>query len=77
MRGNVKWFDTKKGYGFITAEDGSEIFVHFSAIAREGFRTLYEGEAVTFDVAISERGNVAVNVSAEGCKNGPEDIPEA
>ncbi len=63
MTGHVKWFDPKKGYGFITAEDGRDLFVHFSAVVRGGFKTLYEGERVVFDIADSERGATAVNVT--------------
>ena len=48
--GTVKWFNSEKGYGFITGEDGKDVFVHFSAIMSDGFKTLEEGQAVTFDV---------------------------
>ena len=47
--GTVKWFNSEKGYGFITGEDGKDVFVHFSAIMSDGFKTLEEGQAVTFD----------------------------
>ena len=61
--GKVKWFNQEKGFGFITNdEDGKDIFVHFSAINAEGFKTLEEGQAVTFDVEDSDRGPQAVNV---------------
>ncbi len=63
MTGKVKWFDSKKGYGFITEENGKEIFVHFSGIVAEGFKTLEEGQAVTFEVASGAKGEQAVNVS--------------
>ena len=49
-KGTVKWFNAEKGYGFITGEDGADVFVHFSAIQGEGFKTLEEGQKVTFDV---------------------------
>jgi len=49
MKGTVKWFDNKKGYGFITEEDGNELFVHYSDIATEGFRKLEEGQQVTYE----------------------------
>lgn len=63
MSGTVKWFDSKKGYGFITAEDGKEIFVHYSGIAKEGYKTLAEGQAVEFDLADGKNGKQAVNVT--------------
>ena len=50
MTGKVKWFDSKKGYGFITGENGKEIFVHFSGIVTDGFKSLNEGQAVEFEV---------------------------
>ncbi len=62
MRGKVKWFNPKKGYGFISAEDGTETFVHYTGINQEGFKTLKEGQAVTFDKEKSEKGDVAVHV---------------
>ena len=62
-KGVVKWFSDKKGYGFIEQEDGRDIFVHFSSITMPGFKTLAEGDRVTFDVEESERGPVAKNVS--------------
>jgi CspA family cold shock protein len=65
MKGIVKWFDDKKGYGFITGEDGKEYFVHFTGIvADEGvkFRKLKEDDVVTFDLQPNERGTIAVNV---------------
>lgn len=60
--GKVKWFNADQGYGFITREDGSDVFVHYSAIQGEGFKTLDEGQSVTFDVEESERGPQAANV---------------
>ncbi len=60
--GTVKWFNDKKGYGFINQEEGRDIFVHFSAIDMPGFKTLTEGEAVMFDVEESDRGPEAKNV---------------
>ena len=62
MTGNVKWFNNEKGYGFITIEDGEDVFVHFSAIQGDGFKTLEEGQAVEFDVVARERGAQAANV---------------
>ena len=58
--GTVKWFNAEKGFGFISREDGSDVFVHFSAIQGDGFKTLEEGQAVTFDE--SDRGPQAANV---------------
>ena len=61
-KGVVKWFNEKKGFGFISKEDGEDIFVHFSGIAGDGFRTLYEGDKVEFDVENSDKGLRAVRV---------------
>jgi CspA family cold shock protein len=61
--GTVKWFSEKKGYGFIEQNDGPDIFVHFSSITAPGFKTLAEGEHVSFDVEESDRGPVAKNVT--------------
>ena len=63
--GTVKWFNAEKGYGFITREDGSDVFVHFSAINGEGYNTLEEGQSVTFDIEESDRGPQAVNVDKD------------
>ena len=60
--GTVKWFNDKKGYGFINEEQGRDIFVHFSAIDMPGFKTLSEGDLVMFDVEESDRGPEAKNV---------------
>jgi len=60
--GAVKWFSERKGYGFIEQEDGPDIFVHFSSITMPGFKTLAEGERVSFAVEESDRGPVAKNV---------------
>ena len=60
--GLVKWFSDKKGYGFIEKEDGTDIFVHYSAIDVPGFKTLSEGDKVSFDVEEGERGPAAKNV---------------
>jgi CspA family cold shock protein len=63
--GTVKWFNESKGFGFITPDDGSkDVFVHFSAIASEGFRTLAEGQQVSFDVEDGPKGPQAANVKA-------------
>lgn len=61
-QGTVKWFNAEKGYGFITREDGSDVFVHFSAIQGEGYKSLEEGRHVTFDVEEGQRGLQAANV---------------
>ncbi|MGD8835030.1 MAG: cold-shock protein [Desulfobacteraceae bacterium] len=60
--GTVKWFNEKKGYGFIEQEDGPDVFVHHSGIDSQGFRTLNEGDRVTFDVEQGQKGLSAVNV---------------
>ena len=62
MTGKVKWFNAEKGYGFIEREDGGDVFVHFSAIQSEGFKTLEEGQAVEFDVVQGNRGEPAAYV---------------
>lgn len=63
MQGKVKWFSAEKGYGFIEREDGSDVFVHFSAILDEGFKTLNEGQMVEFDIVEGARGLQAANVT--------------
>ncbi|MFB0507914.1 MAG: cold-shock protein [Thermodesulfobacteriota bacterium] len=62
-RGRVKWFSEKKGYGFITQEDGNDVFVHYSAISSEGFKTLREGDEVEFEISQGEKGLQATNVT--------------
>ncbi|MCI6085647.1 MAG: cold shock domain-containing protein [Selenomonas sp.] len=62
MVGKVKWFSAEKGYGFIAREDGDDVFVHFSAIQDEGFKTLNEGQDVEFDIVEGARGPQAANV---------------
>ena len=61
--GKVKWFDEKRGFGFITQEGGTDVFVHFSAIEGEGFKTLQEGEAVAFEVTQGQKGPQATKVT--------------
>lgn len=62
MVGTVKWFNDSKGYGFIETEDGTDLFVHQSAIQSTGFRTLSEGQKVKFDIIVGEKGQQASNV---------------
>lgn len=64
MTGKVKWFNAEKGFGFIEREDGDDVFVHFSAIQSEGFKTLEEGQDVEFEIVEGNRGPQASNVSA-------------
>ena len=62
-KGTVKWFNNQKGYGFITGEDGKDVFVHFSGLNMEGFKTLNEGQTVEYEVTEGEKGPQAVNVT--------------
>jgi CspA family cold shock protein len=63
MQGKVKWFNKEKGFGFIERDDGNDVFVHFSAIQQEGFKTLQEGETVEFDIVEGPKGLQAANVT--------------
>jgi CspA family cold shock protein len=63
LKGTVKWFNAEKGYGFIQVEGGDDVFVHFSAIQGEGFKTLEEGQSVEFEVVDGNRGPQAANVT--------------
>ena len=65
MQGKVKWFNQKKGFGFIQREDGDDVFVHYSAIQGEGFKTLDEGDTVEFDIVDSDKGLQAANVTRQ------------
>lgn len=62
MVGKVKWFDSKKGYGFILNDEGDEIFVHFTAIIKEGFKALTEGQQVEYEIGEGTKGRQAVDV---------------
>lgn len=63
MKGTVKWFDAKKGFGFISDETGNDVFVHFSALQMDGFKVLDEGDEVEFEVIDGEKGPQAANVT--------------
>lgn len=65
MTGKVKWFNAEKGFGFIEREEGDDVFVHFSAIQAEGFKTLEDGQDVEFDIVEGDRGPQAANVVAQ------------
>jgi cold shock protein len=62
MQGTVKWFNSQKGFGFITTEEGNDVFVHYSGIEAGGFKTLNEGDKVQFDLTQGQKGDQAVNV---------------
>ena len=62
MVGKVKWFNAEKGYGLIVSEEGKDVFVHFSAIVQDGYKSLEEGQDVEFDVEEGQRGQLAKNV---------------
>lgn len=64
MKGNVKWFNNDKGYGFIEYLEGEDIFVHYSAIKKQGYKTLTEGQLVEFDLIETDKGLQAINVTA-------------
>jgi CspA family cold shock protein len=69
VNGVCKWFNEKKGFGFITVDDGSDVFVHFSAIKRDGFKSLNEGDKVEFEVQEGPKGPQAINVVVTGSQN--------
>ncbi|MBL4936070.1 cold-shock protein [Clostridium sp. YIM B02515] len=62
MQGTVKWFNSQKGFGFITTDDGKDVFVHYSGIESGGFKTLNEGDKVSFDLTQGQKGDQAINV---------------
>ena len=64
VQGRVKWFNAEKGFGFITTEEGNDLFVHFSKINKSGYKTLNEGEAVSFEVEAGPKGQQATNVQS-------------
>ena len=63
MQGKVKWFNKEKGFGFIERDDGNDVFVHYSAIQQDGFKSLQEGDAVEFDIVEGPKGLQAANVA--------------
>ena len=63
MLGKVKWFNAQKGYGFITTDDGKDVFVHYSGIQGDGFKSLNEGDSVEFDITEGSKGEQAINVN--------------
>lgn len=63
MKGNVKWFNNRKGFGFITGADGQDYFVHYTAIQKDGYKSLRENQEVTFDSKQEEKGMSAINVA--------------
>ena len=63
VKGTVKWFNATKGYGFISTENGDDVFVHYSAIEQDGFKTLEEGQQVEFEIVQGEKGPQATNVT--------------
>ncbi len=71
--GTVKWFNPRKGYGFIATTDGRDIFVHYSSISSDGYKTLAEGDPVTFDVVEGDKGLRAENVIPQGASEGTSD----
>ncbi len=62
LKGKVKWFDSKKGFGFISRDDGEDVFVHYTNITNEGFKTLQEDQEVTFEITDGDKGPQAINV---------------
>ncbi len=81
MQGRIKWFDPRKGYGFIERDDGEDVFVHYSEISMEGFKTLEDGELVEFEITQTDRGPQAENVArlemgAEQSAKQPASGPE-
>jgi CspA family cold shock protein len=77
LKGTVKWFNNAKGYGFIGREDGPDVFVHYSAISSEGYKSLQEGDAVEFEIVQGQKGPQAANVSKSALKSFPIDVRES
>ena len=72
LEGKVKWFNPRKGYGFIATEDGRDIFVHYSSISGDGYKTLTEGDNVTFEIVEGEKGLRAENVVSKSASKREE-----
>lgn len=73
-KGTVKWFNAQKGYGFITDEAGNDVFVHYSGLNMDGFKSLEEGQTVKFDVIDTEKGKQAVNVTVTDTQADKKDL---
>jgi CspA family cold shock protein len=73
LDGKVKWFNPRKGYGFIATDDGRDIFVHYSSISGDGYKTLTEGDSVTFDIVEGDKGLRAENVVAKSASGSQEE----
>ena len=77
LTGKVKWFDPKKGYGFIIGDEGQDVFVHYTSIAGEGFRTLKDGEVVNYELVVGDKGHQARKVEHEQQPSQPVSDTEA
>ena len=76
LKGTVKWFNNAKGYGFIGRDDGPDVFVHYSAISSEGYKSLQEGDPVEFEIVQGQKGPQAANVSKGSQEQGSQELRE-